>query len=310
MTVADRFRPLVAVVGATASGKSDLAVDLALRLDGEVVNTDSMQLYRGMDIGTAKLSVQQRRGVTHHLLDVLEVSEAASVAAFQRAAREAVSDIWARGRVPVLAGGSGLYVRAVIDRIDFPGTDPQVRTRLAADLDSLGVAVMYERLSRVDPEAAAAIVPSNARRILRALEVVELTGRPYAATMPAPEPWHTPTVQVALDVDRADLDVRVEARVEAMWRAGLVEEVRTLERQGLRDAPTASRALGYAQVLRYLAGDWSQEEARARTVSATRRFIRRQDQWFRKDPRVVWLAPGSGALDRAIDLVRAAAEHA
>lgn len=301
-------RPLVAVVGATASGKSDLAVELALQLDGEVVNTDSMQLYRGMDIGTAKLSVQQRRGVTHHLLDVLDVSQAASVAAFQRTAREVVCGIWARGRVPILAGGSGLYVRAVIDRIDFPGTDPDVRARLTTDLDDVGVLAMHDRLSRVDPEAAAVILPSNERRILRALEVVELTGGPYSATLPAPTLWHTPTVQVALAVTRTDLDARVEARVDAMWRAGFVEEVRTLERHGLRQAPTACRALGYAQVLGYLAGEWSQEEARARTISATRRFIRRQDQWFRKDSRVVWLPPGSGALDQAIDLVRAAAE--
>lgn len=304
--MATAARPLVAVVGATASGKSDLAVELALRLGGEVVNTDAMQLYRGMDIGTAKLSVEQRRGVPHHLLDVLGVGQAASVAVFQRAAREAVGGIWARGRVPVLAGGSGLYVRAVIDRIEFPATDPAVRARLQAELDAIGVAAMHQRLGRVDAAAAARILPTNARRVLRALEVAELTGQPYSASLPSPTPWHEPTVQVALDISRGDLDARVEARVEAMWQAGLVDEVQRLERHGLREAPTASRALGYAQVLRALAGEWSQDEARARTVSATRRFIRRQDQWFRKDPRVVWIRPGADALDHAVDAVQAA----
>ncbi|MGB9372798.1 MAG: tRNA (adenosine(37)-N6)-dimethylallyltransferase MiaA [Jiangellales bacterium] len=282
---------LVAVVGATASGKSDLAVDLALRLDGEVVNTDSMQLYRGMDIGTAKLSVAERRGVPHHLLDVLDVTQAASVAQVQCWARQAVRDVWSRGRVPILAGGSGLYLRAVIDDIVFPGTDAAIRARLEAQLDEVGAPAMHERLRRVDPDAAAAILSTNARRIVRALEVVELTGRPFAATLPEPTPWHRPVVQVAIDVSRDELDQRVEARVDRMWQRGLVDEVRALEQRGLRDGPTASRALGYAQVLRYLAGEWAQQQARERTVSATRRFIRRQDQWFRKDARVHWL-PG------------------
>lgn len=281
---------LLAVVGATASGKSDLAVELALRLDGEVVNTDSMQLYRGMDIGTAKLSVDERRGVPHHLLDVLDVTQVASVAQFQGLARQAVRDVWSRGRIPILAGGSGLYVRAVIDDMAFPGTDATARARLEAQLDEIGTPAMHERLRRADPDAAAAILPTNARRIVRALEVIELTGRPFAATLPEPTPWHTPVVQVAIDVARDELDQRVEARVDRMWRIGLVDEVRALERRGLRDGPTASRALGYAQVLRYLAGHWTEQEARARTVSATRRFIRRQDQWFRKDARVHWLA--------------------
>ena len=298
--------PLVAVVGATASGKSDLAVELALRLGGEVVNTDAMQLYRGMDIGTAKLTRAERRGVPHHLLDVLDVSQAASVAEFQGWAREAVVEIWSRGRVPVLAGGSGLYVRAVGDRIDFPGTDPDVRARLDGEAARLGPAALHERLASLDPAAAAAILPSNTRRIVRALEVVEITGRPFSATLPTPEYWHPLTVQVALDVPRSELDARVEARVDAMWEAGLVQEVRTLQARGLASGPTASRALGYAQVLRALSGEWSEQEARDRTVSATRRFIRRQDAWFRTDSRVRWLDPACG-VDDAIAAVTALA---
>ncbi len=299
-------RVLVAVVGATASGKSDLAVDLALRLGGEVVNTDAMQLYRGMDIGTAKLTVEQRRGVPHHLLDVLDVTEQASVAEFQRWARDVVVDIWTRGRQPVLVGGSGLYVRAVVDRISFPGTDPQVRARLEAEAAQGGPEALHERLRALDPEAAASILPTNGRRIVRALEVVEITGQPFSATLPAPRYWHDPTLQVGLDVARVTLDARVEARVERMWEAGLVDEVQRLVEGGLATGPTASRAVGYAQVLRYLAGEWSEEEAREATVSATRRLIRRQDQWFRKDVRVTWLDPVDDPVAHAMQLLPAA----
>lgn len=296
--------PLVAVVGATASGKSDLAVELALHLDGEVVNADAMQLYRGMDIGTAKLTLAGRRGVPHHLLDVLDVTQAASVAEFQGWARQAVAEIWSRGRVPVLVGGSGLYVRAAVDRIEFPGTDPTVRAKLDAEASRLGPDVLHERLASLDPAAAKAILPSNSRRIVRALEVIEITGRPFSATLPTPKYWHPRTVQVALDVPRAVLDDRVEARVDAMWAAGLVQEVRTLLAQGLADGPTASRALGYSQVLRALSGEWSEQQARDRTVSATRRFIRRQDAWFRTDERVQWLDPAAG-VDAAVAAVAA-----
>jgi len=303
--MADDARLLVAVVGATASGKSDLAVELALRLDAEVVNTDSMQLYRGMDIGTAKLSVTERRGVRHHLLDVLAVTQTADVARFQRAARQAVADIWSRGKVAVLAGGSGLYVRAVIDHYDFPGTDAVLRARLEAELDRVGPHVMHERLRKVDPVAAGAILASNGRRIVRALEVVTLSGRPFVASLPQPCYVHTPTVQVAIDVPRAELDLRVARRAERMWQAGFVDEVRGLLDQGLQQGRTASRALGYAQLLGHLDGQWSQEEARERTIAATRRFVRRQDAWFRRDARVTWLAPGPELVDDALAVVRA-----
>jgi tRNA dimethylallyltransferase len=259
-----------------------------------------------MDIGTAKLTLAERRGVPHHLLDVLDVTEAASVAEFQGWAREAIAEIWSRGRVPVLVGGSGLYVRAVVDRIEFPGTDPRVRARLEDEASRLGPGALHERLVSLDPAAAKAILPGNSRRIVRALEVIEITGRPFSATLPAPVYWHPRTVQVALDVPRAVLDARVEARVDAMWAAGLVHEVRTLLTRGLADGPTASRALGYSQVLRALSGQWGEQEARDRTVSATRRFIRRQDAWFRTDDRVQWLDPADG-VDAAVAAVAAPA---
>ena len=204
---ADVPSPLVAVVGATASGKSDLAVALALRLDGEVVNTDAMQLYRGMNIGTAKLRPAERQGVPHHLLDVLDVTEPAAVAQFQTWARDAGRHIWARGRVPVLAGGSGLYVRAVTDELDFPGTDPQVRTAWEDELARVGPQALHARLADLDPTAAEQILPSNGRRIVRALEVIELTGAPFAATLPEPSRWHEPTVALAIDVPRTELDL-------------------------------------------------------------------------------------------------------
>lgn len=279
---------LVAVVGPTAVGKSDLGVALARTLGGEVINADSMQLYSGMDIGTAKLTEQERRDVPHHLLDVWPVTETANVAAYQRMARRAVEDVRERGRMPLLVGGSGLYVRAVIDDLDFPGTDPRVRDRLEADLVAVGAPAMHERLRDVDPDAAAAILPSNGRRIVRALEVVELTGRSFTATLPGYESVYE-AVQLGLQVPREDLDGRVERRVEAMWRADFVDEVSALERRGLRSGLTASRALGYAQVLRYLAGEWSEQRAKEETVRATRRFARRQESWFRRDPRVRWL---------------------
>jgi tRNA dimethylallyltransferase len=279
--------PVVAVVGPTATGKTALAVALARRLGGEVVNADSMQLYRGMDIGTAKPTVEERGGVPHHVLDLWHVREPASVAEYARAARAEIDRLRAAGTVPLLVGGSGLYVRAVLDDLEFPGTDPQLRARLEAELAGEGPAALHARLAEVDPAAAAAVLPSNGRRIVRALEVVELTGRPFRATLPAPRP-HYPAVQIGLDRDTADLDERVAGRVGRMWAAGFVDEVATLAADGLRDGLTASRALGYAQVLDQLAGTLSADEAREGTVRATRRFVRRQRSWFRRDPAVRW----------------------
>ncbi|SDS73337.1 tRNA dimethylallyltransferase [Jiangella sp. DSM 45060] len=293
--------PVVAVVGPTAAGKSDLAVDLALRLGGEVVNADSMQLYRGMDIGTAKLTLAERQGVPHHLLDLYDVTRPSTVAEFQRLAREAIDNCRARGVTPILAGGSALYVRAVLDRFEFPGTDPEVRARLEAELTTVGAAALHERLAGRDPAAAAAILPTNGRRVVRALEVIELTGRPFTATLPPREYHYDDVVQIGLDVPRDVLDERIELRVDRMWEQGLVDEVRGLEARGLREGPTASRALGYAQVLAFLAGETTEQAARDETVQLTRRFARRQHAWFGKDDRVGWVPfDADDRLERAL----------
>lgn len=288
---------VVAVVGPTAAGKSALSIALAHALDGEVVNADSMQLYRGMDIGTAKLTVAERDGVPHHLLDIWEVTEPASVAEYQRLAREAVDDIFARGRVPLLVGGSGLYVRAVLEQFEFPGTDPALRQRLEDELAALGPAPLYARLRAADPAAAAGILPGNGRRIVRALEVIELTGKPFTAALPEPTPYY-PAVQIGVDLDTALLDERIAVRVDRMWADGLVEETRELVERGLARGRTASRALGYQQVLRFLRGELTETEAHDETIRATRRFVRRQRSWFRRDARVHWLDSADPRLVR------------
>jgi tRNA dimethylallyltransferase len=287
--------PVVAVVGPTATGKTALAVGLARRLGGEVVNADSMQLYRGMDIGTAKPDAAERAGVPHHLLDLWHVREPASVAEYRRLARAEIDRLRSAGIPPLLVGGSGLYLRAVLDELDFPGTDPAVRARLEAELADVGAPALHAHLARVDPEAAAAVLPSNGRRIVRALEVVELTGGPFRARLPEPRP-HYPAVVLGLDREPAELDERVALRVERMWARGFVAEVEALAAEGLREGPTASRALGYAQVLAQLGGELDADEARERTVRATRRFVRRQRSWFRRDPTVVWLDAARGDL--------------
>ncbi len=298
-------RHVIAVVGPTAAGKSELSLQLAMALDGEVVNADSMQLYQGMDIGTAKLPVGERAGVPHHLLDIWPVSKAASVSEYQRLARQTVAGIHARGRLPLLVGGSGLYVRAVLDRLDFPGTDPELRAALERELAQVGAAALHARLARLDPAAAAAISPANGRRIVRALEVVKLSGRPFSATLPSYESIYL-AVQIGIELSRPDLDARIAGRVDRMWQQGLVAEVRGLAAAGLAESRTASRALGYAQVLKYLSGDWTERQARDQTVLATRRFVRRQESWFRRDPRVIWVPGGSGAADRALAAIRSA----
>lgn len=283
-------RPVVAVVGATASGKTGLSLDLAERLGGEVVNTDAMQVYRGMDVGTAKLPVAERRGIPHHLLDLHEVTAPATVALFQGWAREAIADIRGRDATPVLVGGSALYTRAILDRFDFPGTDDSLRRELEVELERIGSHALHERLAGVDPEAAAQILPDNGRRVVRALEVVALTGRPFSASLPRLEYVDPLTVQIGVDIDRPTLDARIARRVEEMFASGFVEEVEALLARGLADARTASRAIGYREVMGFLAGDRSLAEAVEQTTVATRRFARRQDSWFRKDPRIVWVA--------------------
>jgi tRNA dimethylallyltransferase len=276
---------VIAVVGPTAAGKSALSVGLAQAMGGEIVNADSMQLYRGMDIGTAKLPLSERNGVAHHVLDIWDVSVTASVAEYQRLARAAADRI----ATPILVGGSGLYIRAVLEDFAFPGTDPAIRARLEAELSE--GAPLYERLRRLDPAAATKILPSNGRRVVRALEVIELTGRPFTASLPSPIPVYE---SVQIGVDRDDLDSRVDQRVDLMWEAGLVDEVAGLD--GLRDGLTASRALGYQQALAQLDGVLTETEARAATKQATRRFVRRQRSWFRRDPRITWLDGASPTL--------------
>ncbi len=279
---------MVTVVGPTAAGKSALSIALAHELGGEVVNADSMQLYRGMDIGTAKLSVAERDGVPHHLLDIWDVTVTAAVAEYQALARAAIDDILARGRVPLLVGGSGLYVRAVLEEFEFPGTDPAIRARLEAELAETGPAPLFARLSECDPAAAAKILPSNGRRIVRALEVIELTGRPFTAALPDPKPYYE-AIQIGVDRDVAELDDRIALRVDLMWAAGLLDEVRALDAAGIRDGRTASRALGYQQALAQLDGTMTEGEAKEDTVRGTRRFVRRQRSWFRRDPAITWL---------------------
>jgi tRNA dimethylallyltransferase len=278
----------VAVVGPTATGKSDLAVRLASALGGEVVNADAMQLYRGMDIGTAKITEAERHGVPHHLLDVLDVTETASVAAYQRHTRALVEELLAGGRTPVLVGGSGLYVQAVLDDLKFPGTDEAVRARLEEELAVVGGPALHDRLAALDPAAALAILPGNVRRVVRALEVIELTGQPFSANLPKPGPARYGTVLVGLDREVAALDERVDLRVRLMFEAGLVDEVRALEAVGLRDGRTAARALGYQQVLAAFDGEHDLATAAEETARATRRFVRRQRSWFRRDRRITW----------------------
>ena len=292
---------VLAVVGPTASGKSALAVAIARRLPAaEVVGTDSMQVYRGMDIGTATPSAQEQAGIAHHLIDVWEPDHAVTVAEFQASARSAIDGVAARGAVPIVVGGSGLYVSAVLDDLRFPGTDAIVRQRLEADLADVGPERMHERLAAVDPDAAEAILPTNGRRIVRALEVIELTGGPFVARLPVPIDVYD-TVRIGLDIPRDDLDERIAQRVDRMWTDGFVEEVRRLEESGLSSTPTAARALGYAQVLDALAGRITEDEARQLTVDATRRFARRQQRWFRRDPRIAWIRYDSPeAVDEAL----------
>jgi len=296
---------VLAIVGPTATGKSDLAVEVARQVDAEVVNADSMQLYRGMDIGTAKLSTEQQRGVPHHLLDVLEVTETATVAAYQRVARATVDDLIARDRTAIMVGGSGLYLRAVLDDLDFPSTDSDVRAELEAELAAHGSIPLHTRLARVDPAAATAIHRHNGRKIVRALEVIALTGQPFRASMPEPRDRYR-AAWIGLDDEPDSLDRRIEARVDRMWADGLIGEVERLATLGLRDGVTASRALGYAQVLRHLDGEYSSDQARLITQQATRRFVRRQRSWFRREERIQWLpADGPDLLDRTVQALQA-----
>ncbi|WP_408898273.1 tRNA (adenosine(37)-N6)-dimethylallyltransferase MiaA [Nocardioides sp. R1-1] len=282
--------PIVAIVGPTASGKTSLSLDLAEKLGGEIVNTDAMQVYRGMDIGTAKLPPAERRGIPHHLLDTLEVRDPATVAEFQGWARAAIADIRGRGAVPVLVGGSALYTRAILDRFEFPGTDPDVRARLEAELAQHGSPALHARLRALDPAAADRIETENGRRVVRALEVIEITGAPFSANLPVQEYVDPRTAQIGVAIDREVLEARIEARVRQMFDDGLLAEVERLLGEGLAEGRTAAAAIGYRQAMAVLAGELTTDEAIERTVVATRQFARRQLAWWRKDPRITWVA--------------------
>lgn len=300
--------PVVTLNGPTASGKTTLAVGVAQALAGdglqaEVINADSMLVYRGMDIGTAKPTLAERGGVRHHLIDILDVTETASVADFQQRARAVISDCRSRGVVPILAGGSALYVHAIVDEFSFPATDPQLRARLEAELEASGPAPLYERLRRRDAAAAAGIMPGNGRRIVRALEAIELTGE-FRAELPQWRSAIGEVLQFGIELPRDVLDARIEARVQQMWVDGLVDEVRGLERRGLRRGRTASRAIGYRQVLAMLDGELSEGEAMSSTAQGTRRLARKQLGWFRRDDRIEWFAAEAETADRVASVVR------
>jgi tRNA dimethylallyltransferase len=281
---------LIVICGATATGKSDLAVALAEKLGGQIINADSMQLYKGMDIGTAKLSIEERKGIRHHLIDVLSVREEASVAQYQNDARNLIDQLLEQSIPAIVVGGTGLYIKAILDDLNFPDTDPEVREKIARQAEELGVDVMHERLTRLDPAAAAAIPKENVRRVVRALEVIELTGRPYTANLPRVGSTKYPDArQFGLVMERETLHERIDLRVEKMWDKGLVREVRDLMGEGLLEGRTAQAALGYAQIIKFAQGEMTEEEAKEETKRATRQYARRQETWFSRDERITWV---------------------
>ena len=291
----------IIICGATATGKSDLAVALAQEIGAEIVNADSMQVYQGMDIGTAKLSHAERGGITHHLLDVLTVKQDSTVAWYQELARKTIDEIHSRGRDAIIVGGTGLYIKAIVDDLNFPDTDPVIRSRLELEAIEQGPAALFQRLEKLDPAAALAIDRANTRRIVRALEVIEITGQPFTANLPREESSRYPAAfHFGLSQDRESLDIRVSNRVDSMWESGLVAEVETLVGQGLREGVTAQKALGYAQVLQMLDGVLTSEQAQEETKRVTRQYIRRQDTWFSRDSRLDWLGHYENRLEKIL----------
>ena len=281
---------LIVICGATATGKSDLAVALAEKLGGQIINADSMQLYKGMDIGTAKLSMEERKAIPHHLIDVLSVREEASVAQYQNDARNLIDQLLEQSIPAIVVGGTGLYIKAILDDLNFPDTDPEVREKIARQADELGIDVMHERLTKLDPAAAAAIPKENVRRVVRALEVIELTGRPYTANLPRVGSTKYPNArQFGLVMERETLHERIDLRVEKMWDKGLVREVRDLMGEGLLEGRTAQAALGYAQIIKFAQGEMTEDEAKEETKRATRQYARRQETWFSRDERITWV---------------------
>jgi tRNA dimethylallyltransferase len=287
---------LIIVCGATATGKSDLAVSLAKEINAEVVNADSMQVYKGMDIGTAKLTIEERGGIAHHLIDVLDIKDEANVAWYQQIAREKIDEILSSGKSVVVVGGTGLYIKAILDDLNFPDTDPAVRQKITDEAEKLGNDVMHERLAKLDPAASLAIPKENIRRVIRALEVIELTGKPFTANLPRQESSKYPDAkQFGLVLDRGNLDVKIDKRVEDMWAKGFAREVSTLMTKGLEQSGTAKKALGYMQIMNYLNGESDEAFAKEETKRVTRAYARRQETWFSRDERIKWLAPESNA---------------
>ena len=285
---------LIIICGATATGKSDLAVALAQQIKAEVINADSMQLYKGMDIGTAKLSLAERSGVAHHLIDVLDIKEEANVSWYQSLAREKIDELIGAGKKVVVVGGTGLYIKSILDDLNFPDTDPVIRQKITDEAEKVGNEVMHQRLAKLDPAAALAIPKENIRRIIRALEVIELTGKPFTANLPRQESSKYPSaMQFGLVLDRDNLDEKIDKRVEQMWAKGFAREVLQLMNQGLAQATTAKMALGYSQIMSYLNGECDEEFAKAETKRVTRAYARRQETWFSRDERINWLAPAT-----------------
>ena len=285
---------LTVICGATATGKSELAVALAKEINAEVVNADSMQVYKGMDIGTAKLTIAQRDAVVHHLIDVLDITEEANVSWYQQVARDKIDELIALGKSVVVVGGTGLYIKAILDDLNFPDTDPQVRDKITEQADQLGNEIMHGKLAKLDPAAALAIPKENIRRVIRALEVIELTGKPFTANLPRQESSKYPNAkQFGLVLDRSNLDEKIDQRVDDMWAKGFAREVSLLMTQGLEQATTAKKALGYSQIMSYLNGECDEEFAKQETKRVTRAYARRQETWFSRDDRIKWLAPDS-----------------
>ena len=289
---------LIVICGATATGKSDLAVELALQINAEIINADSMQLYKGMDIGTAKITMPERKGVPHHLMDLLEVTEDANVAWYQEKARAVITDIHAREKNAIIVGGTGLYIKAILDELNFPDTDPVVRAELELEFATRGIQPLFERLEKLDPAAALAIDKANSRRVIRALEVIKITGKPFTANLPREESSRYPYAkQFGLVMDRETLSERISLRVDRMWESGLVGEAEKLLAAGIMQGTTAQRALGYAQVIAQIEGRVTQEEAQEETKRATRQYARRQETWFSRDERITWISPVQNALE-------------
>jgi tRNA dimethylallyltransferase len=287
---------LIVICGATATGKSDLAVAVAREIDAQVINADSMQLYKGMDIGTAKLTITERNGVEHHLIDVLDIKDDANVAWYQNLARNKIDDVIAAGQSVVVVGGTGLYIKSILDDLNFPDTNPDVRQKITDEAENLGNEIMHQKLAKLDPAAALAIPKENLRRIIRALEVIELTGKPFTANLPREESSRYPNAQqFGLALDRDNLDNKIDERVEIMWAKGFAREVSLLMTQGLEQATTAKKALGYSQLMDYLNGECSEDFAKEETKRTTKAYARRQQTWFARDSRINWLEQASSS---------------